>query len=148
MRCAWLAAAIHRPDHGCAFLCAIQPLLHLSNMLRPRLCANRPSCTCLHRREYEALADDFIKLGLLPPGSDRSVIVPALTGVFQQALAGGVSNLSFGDLSGGRCVSVCVLVCCCGVGVCEYVLCAVVLLLCPIVLLSVMREWAGHHSAV
>ena len=34
-------------------------------------------------REYAALADDFITLGLLPPGSDRAAIVPALTGVFQ-----------------------------------------------------------------
>lgn len=37
----------------------------------------------LVNREYAALADDFITLGLLPPGSDRAVIVPALTGVFQ-----------------------------------------------------------------
>jgi hypothetical protein len=57
----------------------------------------------LHRRrEYDALADDFVVLGLLPQGSDREKIVPALTGVFQAAMAGGVSNLSFGDLSGGR----------------------------------------------
>ena len=34
-------------------------------------------------REYEALADDFVTLGFLPPGSDRSKVVPALTGVFQ-----------------------------------------------------------------
>lgn len=37
----------------------------------------------LVNREYAALADDFITLGLLPPGSDRAAIVPALTGVFQ-----------------------------------------------------------------
>lgn len=34
-------------------------------------------------REFDALADDFMTLGLLPPGSDKSTIVPALTGVFQ-----------------------------------------------------------------
>ena len=39
-------------------------------------------------------------LGLLPPGSDKAVIAPALTGVFQKALANGVNNLNFGDLSG------------------------------------------------
>lgn len=53
----------------------------------------------LVNREYEALADDFVTLGMLPKDSDKSKIVPALTGVFAQALAGGVNNLSFGDLS-------------------------------------------------
>lgn len=52
----------------------------------------------LTNREYAALADDFITLGFLPKGSNKEEVVPALTGVFQQALAGGVSNLSFGDL--------------------------------------------------
>ena len=37
----------------------------------------------LVNREFDALADDFMTLGLLPPGSDKNVIVPALTGVFQ-----------------------------------------------------------------
>ncbi len=37
----------------------------------------------LVNREYAALADDFITLGLLPPGSDRAAIIPALTAVFQ-----------------------------------------------------------------
>ena len=37
----------------------------------------------LVNREFDALADDFVTLGLLPPGSDKDVIVPALTGVFQ-----------------------------------------------------------------
>jgi aarF domain-containing kinase len=53
----------------------------------------------LVNREYEALADDFVTLGMLPPNSDKSKIVPALTGVFAEALAGGVNNLSFGTLS-------------------------------------------------
>ena len=53
----------------------------------------------LVNREYEALADDFVTLGMLPPNSDKSKIVPALTGVFAEALAGGVNNISFGSLS-------------------------------------------------
>ena len=51
-------------------------------------------------REFVELADDFVTLGLLPAGSDRNVIVPALTEVFSEAIAGGVSNISFGQLSG------------------------------------------------
>ncbi|WPT15239.1 aarF domain-containing protein kinase [Picochlorum sp. SENEW3] len=53
----------------------------------------------LVNREYQSLADDFITLGMLPEDSDKEKIVPALTGVFAEALAGGVNNLSFGDLS-------------------------------------------------
>ncbi|GAX74122.1 hypothetical protein CEUSTIGMA_g1571.t1 [Chlamydomonas eustigma] len=53
----------------------------------------------LVNREYSALAEDFVKLGFLPEGSDQSKIAPALMSVFQEALKGGVSNLSFGDLS-------------------------------------------------
>jgi aarF domain-containing kinase len=53
----------------------------------------------LVNREYEALADDFITLGMLPEDSNKELIVPALTSVFAKALSGGVSNLSFGDLS-------------------------------------------------
>lgn len=54
----------------------------------------------LVNREFDALADDFVTLGLLPAGSDKTEITPALTGVFQDALANGVNNLNFGDLSG------------------------------------------------
>ncbi|GAB4819247.1 hypothetical protein N2152v2_006293 [Parachlorella kessleri] len=54
----------------------------------------------LVNREFEALADDFIALGLVSTGASREEIVPALTGVFEEALKGGVSNLSFGELSG------------------------------------------------
>ena len=53
----------------------------------------------LVNREYEALADDFISLGMLPSGSDRSEIIPALTSVFQTVMARGMGNLSFGDFS-------------------------------------------------
>ncbi|PRW57519.1 putative aarF domain-containing kinase chloroplastic [Chlorella sorokiniana] len=56
----------------------------------------------LVNREFEALADDFVTLGMLPKaeGNEKEAIVPALTGVFAEALRGGVSNLSFGELSG------------------------------------------------
>ena len=54
----------------------------------------------LVNREYLELADDFVMLGLLPPDADRNQVVPALTGVFQEALRDGVANLSFGQLSG------------------------------------------------
>ncbi|CAK0758203.1 hypothetical protein CVIRNUC_002602 [Coccomyxa viridis] len=50
-------------------------------------------------REFDALADDFVELGLLPTGANRYEVVPALTRVFSNALAGGVSNVSFSDLS-------------------------------------------------
>ncbi|PNW73593.1 hypothetical protein CHLRE_13g565260v5 [Chlamydomonas reinhardtii] len=53
----------------------------------------------LVNREYGRLAEDFVALGLLPPGTDRESVMPALTGVFSEALQGGVSNLSFGTLS-------------------------------------------------
>lgn len=33
--------------------------------------------------EYGPLAEDFVSLGFLPAGSDKSLIVPALTGVFK-----------------------------------------------------------------
>ena len=69
-------------EGSCACRGLIQATLHLVN------------------REFDALADDFVVLGLLPPGSDKAVIAPALTGVFQDALANGVNNLNFGDLSG------------------------------------------------
>lgn len=53
----------------------------------------------LVNREYASLADDFVTLGMLPETADREAVIPALTGVFAEALAGGVNNISFGDLS-------------------------------------------------
>ncbi|KAI4352797.1 hypothetical protein L6164_007016 [Bauhinia variegata] len=57
---------------------------------------------CLHlvNRDFDALAKDFVTLGLLPPTSDRDAVTKALTGVFQNAVAKGVRNISFGDLLG------------------------------------------------
>lgn len=50
-------------------------------------------------REFQALAQDFETLGLLPQGSQKDKVVPALSAVFERALAGGVSNMSFSTLS-------------------------------------------------
>nr|GME11651.1 uncharacterized aarF domain-containing protein kinase At1g71810, chloroplastic isoform X1 [Ipomoea batatas] len=55
---------------------------------------------CLHlvNRDYDALAKDFVTLGLLPPTADKDAVTKALTGVFQDVVARGVQNISFGDL--------------------------------------------------
>jgi hypothetical protein len=54
----------------------------------------------LVNREYSALADDFVTLGMLPKSADKAAVVPALTRVFADALRNGVNGLSFGELSG------------------------------------------------
>ncbi|GAB2290500.1 hypothetical protein Dimus_024777 [Dionaea muscipula] len=58
--------------------------------------------TCLHlvNREFDALARDFITLGLLPPTAEKEAVAKALTGVFENAVSKGVNNISFGDLLG------------------------------------------------
>ncbi|CAH1429490.1 unnamed protein product [Lactuca virosa] len=57
---------------------------------------------CLHlvNKDYDALAKDFVTLGLLPATADKDEVTKALTGVFQNAVSKGVQNISFGDLSG------------------------------------------------
>ncbi|KAL1319615.1 hypothetical protein HN51_071858 [Arachis hypogaea] len=57
---------------------------------------------CLHlvNRDFDALSKDFVTLGLLPPTADKEAVTKALTGVFQNAVAQGVRNISFGDLLG------------------------------------------------
>ncbi|KAM0936836.1 putative ABC-type Cd(2+) transporter [Dioscorea sansibarensis] len=57
---------------------------------------------CLHlvNRDFDALAKDFITLGLLPPTAQKDEVTKALTDVFQNAVNKGVRNISFGDLSG------------------------------------------------
>ncbi|XVF29905.1 hypothetical protein REPUB_Repub16aG0010700 [Reevesia pubescens] len=57
---------------------------------------------CLHlvNRDFDALAKDFVTLGLLPPTAEKEAVTKALTGVFQDAVAKGVRNISFGDLLG------------------------------------------------
>ncbi|KAG5525381.1 hypothetical protein RHGRI_031895 [Rhododendron griersonianum] len=57
---------------------------------------------CLHlvNRDFDALAKDFVTLGLLPPTADKDAVTKELTGVFQDAVAKGVRNISFGDLLG------------------------------------------------
>ncbi|KAL4284628.1 hypothetical protein GQ457_16G019880 [Hibiscus cannabinus] len=57
---------------------------------------------CLHlvNRDFDALSKDFVTLGLLPPTVEKEAVAKALTGVFQDAIAKGVRNISFGDLLG------------------------------------------------
>ncbi|KAK9111132.1 hypothetical protein Scep_018651 [Stephania cephalantha] len=57
---------------------------------------------CLHlvNRDFDALAKDFITLGLLPPTAEKNAVTKALTDVFQNAVDRGVRNIRFGDLSG------------------------------------------------
>ncbi|KAG8369252.1 hypothetical protein BUALT_Bualt15G0132200 [Buddleja alternifolia] len=57
---------------------------------------------CLHlvNRDYDALAEDFVTLGLLPPTADKDTVTEALTGVFRNAVSKGIRNISFGDLLG------------------------------------------------
>ncbi|XP_039053656.1 uncharacterized aarF domain-containing protein kinase At1g71810, chloroplastic isoform X2 [Hibiscus syriacus] len=57
---------------------------------------------CLHlvNRDFVALSKDFVTLGLLPPTAEKEAVSKALTGVFQDAVAKGVRNISFGDLLG------------------------------------------------
>ncbi|XP_074562992.1 putative aarF domain-containing protein kinase At1g71810, chloroplastic [Curcuma longa] len=57
---------------------------------------------CLHlvNRDFDALSNDFVILGLLPPTAQKDEVAKALTGVFQNAVNKGVRNISFGDLSG------------------------------------------------
>ncbi|GMI77109.1 hypothetical protein like AT1G71810 [Hibiscus trionum] len=57
---------------------------------------------CLHlvNRDFDALSKDFVTLGLLPPTVEKVAVTKALTGVFQDAVAKGVRNISFGDLLG------------------------------------------------
>ena len=49
----------------------------------------------LINRDYEDLAQDFIKLGFLTPDVDVRPIVPALEAVFQDAIGTSVSNFNF-----------------------------------------------------
>ncbi|OIW01412.1 hypothetical protein TanjilG_25708 [Lupinus angustifolius] len=57
---------------------------------------------CLHlvNRDFDALAKDFVTLGLLPATADKEAVTKALTGVFQNAVSKGIRNISFGDLLG------------------------------------------------
>lgn len=43
----------------------------------------------LLNRDYTEIGQDFINLDFIPEGTDTSPIVPALTNVFDAALAGG-----------------------------------------------------------
>ncbi|CAA6659539.1 unnamed protein product [Spirodela intermedia] len=58
------------------------------------------ACVHLVNRDFDELAKDFVTLGFLPPTAQKDEVTKALTGVFQNAVNKGVSNISFGDLSG------------------------------------------------
>lgn len=49
----------------------------------------------LINRDYDEIGQDFINLGLIPEGTDTTPIVPALTNVFDAALAGGATRTSW-----------------------------------------------------
>ena len=54
----------------------------------------------LLQRDYEYIGQDFINLGFIPPGTDVRPIVPALTQVFDAALAGGgAKSINFSELA-------------------------------------------------
>merc|ERR1740138_1882088 len=54
----------------------------------------------LVHRDYDRIGDDFIRLGFIPPGTDLAPIVPALSNVFDAALAGGgAKGINFQDLA-------------------------------------------------
>ncbi|KAK1378181.1 hypothetical protein POM88_024925 [Heracleum sosnowskyi] len=55
------------------------------------------ACIHLINRDYDELAK-IVSLGLIPPGSDKDAVSEALTGLFTNAIANGVDNVSFGDL--------------------------------------------------
>ncbi|RMZ55453.1 hypothetical protein APUTEX25_003577 [Auxenochlorella protothecoides] len=54
----------------------------------------------LIHRDYEAIVQDFVTLGFIPPGTNLSPILPVLSKVFDQALeGGGAKNINFQGLS-------------------------------------------------
>merc|ERR1719324_412407 len=54
----------------------------------------------LIRRDYQEIGDDFKNLDFIPENVDVKPIIPALTNVFNAALAGGgAKNLNFNDLA-------------------------------------------------
>merc|ERR1719161_3077930 len=54
----------------------------------------------LIRRDYEEIGDDFKNLDFIPEHVDVKPIIPALTNVFDAALAGGgAKNINFNDLA-------------------------------------------------
>lgn len=55
----------------------------------------------LINRDYSEIGQDFINLGFIPEGTDTTDIVPALTKVFDVALAGGgAKSINFQELAG------------------------------------------------
>ena len=55
----------------------------------------------LINRDYTEIGQDFINLDFIPEGTDTTPIVPALTTVFDVALAGGgAKSINFQELAG------------------------------------------------
>jgi aarF domain-containing kinase len=54
----------------------------------------------LVHRDYSAIGEDFVRLDFIPRGIDITPIIPALTKVFDAALAGGgAKSINFQDLA-------------------------------------------------
>jgi predicted unusual protein kinase regulating ubiquinone biosynthesis (AarF/ABC1/UbiB family) len=53
----------------------------------------------LVNRDFEALSQDYVKLEFLTPDTDLSPIVPALSGVFNNALGASVAELNFKSIT-------------------------------------------------
>ncbi len=53
----------------------------------------------LVNRDFEALAQDYVKLEFLSPDTDLRPIVPALAGVFENALGASVAELNFKSIT-------------------------------------------------
>ena len=54
----------------------------------------------LIHRDYERIGEDFINLEFIPPGTDTTPLIPALTTVFEVALAGGgAKSINFQELA-------------------------------------------------
>ncbi|MEM6867320.1 MAG: AarF/ABC1/UbiB kinase family protein, partial [Cyanobacteria bacterium P01_C01_bin.121] len=53
----------------------------------------------LINRDYEDLANDFVKLGFLMPNTDVRPIVPALEAVFQNAIGASVGDFNFKSIT-------------------------------------------------
>ena len=72
-----------------------EPLLTPSRLLRsaPQV----EAIVHLLQRDYEYIGEDFVNLGFIPPGTDTTPIIPALTQVFDAALSGGgAKSINFG----------------------------------------------------
>lgn len=99
VQCVWKKSALLVPPCFCTRNCEISP--YTGNLLRladGRLCyldfgmmgsvgpttrmALIRATLHLVNREFGELTEDLVTLGFLPSGTDKAIVVPALTGVF------------------------------------------------------------------